>query len=153
MVSKYGRNPSDIRCVIKQDATGAKTVTVKTCGHEKTHYTVVLACCADGTKLPPLLILKRKTLPKERIPNGVYVHVHPKGWMDEGGVKVWINKVWSRRPEADEPKNDTTEADEPKNDTTEADEPKNDTTEADEPKNDTTEADEPKNDTTGMMNG
>ena len=28
---------------------------IKTSGNEKTHYTVVLACCADGTKLPPLL--------------------------------------------------------------------------------------------------
>ena len=38
---------------------GAKTIMIKS-GNEKTRYTVVLACCADGTKLPPLLSLKEK---------------------------------------------------------------------------------------------
>ena len=64
------------------DVNGAKTITIKTSGNEKTHYTIVLACCADGTKLPPYLIFKRKTLPKDVIPHGIYVHVHSKGWMD-----------------------------------------------------------------------
>ena len=45
------------------DVKGAKTIVIKTSGNEKTRYTVVLACSADGTKLPPLLIFKRKTLP------------------------------------------------------------------------------------------
>ncbi|XP_030066606.1 pogo transposable element with KRAB domain [Microcaecilia unicolor] len=80
------------------DVKGAKTITVKTSGHEKTHYTVVLSCCADGTKLPPMLIFKRKTMLKEAIPRGVIVHVHDKGWMDENGMKIWIEKVWSKRP-------------------------------------------------------
>jgi len=52
---------------------GAKTIMIKTSGNEKTHYTVVLACCADGTKLLPLLIFN---------PHGIYVHVHCKGRMD-----------------------------------------------------------------------
>jgi len=64
------------------DVKGAKTIMIKTSGNEKTRYTVVLACCADGTKLPPLLIFKRKTLPKDVILHGIYVHVHSKGWMD-----------------------------------------------------------------------
>ena len=38
------------------DVKGAKTITIKTSGNEKKRYTVVIACCADGTKLPPLLI-------------------------------------------------------------------------------------------------
>ena len=45
------------------DVKGAKKIMIKASGNEKTHYTVVLVCCADGTKLPPLLIFKRKTLP------------------------------------------------------------------------------------------
>jgi hypothetical protein len=53
------------------DSKDAKRIIVKTCGHVKTHYTVVLSCCADGTKLPPFLIFKRKTLPKEKFPAGV----------------------------------------------------------------------------------
>jgi len=59
-------------------------------------YTVVLACCADGTKLPPLLIFKRKMLPEDVIPHGIYVHVHSKGWMDGEGMKLWLEKVWSK---------------------------------------------------------
>ena len=42
------------------DVKGAKTIMMKTFGNEKTWYTVVLACCADGIKLPPLLIIKRE---------------------------------------------------------------------------------------------
>ena len=36
------------------DVKGAKTIMIKTSGNEKTHYTLVIVCCADGTKLPPL---------------------------------------------------------------------------------------------------
>ena len=75
------------------DVKGAKTVMIKTSGNEKTRYTVVLACCADGTKLPPLLIFKRKTLPKDVVPHGIYVHVHSKGRMDGEGMKLWLEKV------------------------------------------------------------
>jgi len=57
------------------DVKSAKTIMIKTSGTEKTRYTVVLACCADGTNLPPLLIFKRKTLPKDVIPHGNH-HVH-----------------------------------------------------------------------------
>ena len=53
------------------DVTGAKTITIKISGNEKRRYTFVLACCADSTKLPPLLIFKRKTLPKDVIPHGI----------------------------------------------------------------------------------
>jgi len=71
---------------------------IKTSGNEKTCYTVVLACCADGTKLPPLLIFKRKTPPKDVISHGIYIHVHSKGWMDGEGMKLWLEKVWYERP-------------------------------------------------------
>lgn len=81
------------------DIKGSKSITIKTPGHEKTHYTAVLSCCADGTKLPPLLIFKRKTIPKDKIPPGIVIHVHPKGWMDGDGMKQWLDKVWSRPSE------------------------------------------------------
>jgi len=80
------------------DVKGAKTIMIKPSGNEKTHYTVVLACCADGTKLPPLLIFKRKMPPKDVIPHGIYVQVHSKGWMDGEGMKLWLEKVWSKHP-------------------------------------------------------
>jgi len=66
------------------DVKGAKTIMINTSGNEKTRYTVVLVCCADGTKLPPLLIFKRKTLPKGVIPCGIYVmFILKDGWMEK----------------------------------------------------------------------
>ena len=62
---------------------GGKTVFVRTSGHEKVRFTTVLGCMADGTKLKPMVIFKRKTMPKENFPPGIVVHVHPKGWMDD----------------------------------------------------------------------
>ena len=59
---------------------------------------VVLSCCADGTKLRPVLISKRKNMPNEAVPRGVIVCVHDKGWMDENSMKIRIEKVWSRCP-------------------------------------------------------
>ena len=75
------------------DQKGVKTVTIKTSGHEKTHNTVVLACCANGTKLPPMLVFKRKTLPKESLPCGVVVHVQEKRQMNQDGMKLWWEKT------------------------------------------------------------
>ena len=82
------------------NAKGEKTVRIKTTGHEKSNFTIVLAQMADGTKLKPMVIFKRKTMPKETIPTGILVHVHPKGWMDEDGMCLWIRRVWNTRPRA-----------------------------------------------------
>ena len=73
---------------------GEKTISVKCSGHEKANFTVVLSCCADGTKLKPIVIFKRKTLPKEVIPTGIALHVNPKRWMDDSAMKIWLQKVW-----------------------------------------------------------
>ena len=78
------------------DFKGARTVNVKSTGHERTRFTVVLACMADGTKLKPMVIFKCKRKPKITFPPGVLVHFHEKGWMDENGVKLWIEKIWNR---------------------------------------------------------
>ena len=37
-------------------------------------------------------------MPNEAISRGVIVRVHDKGWMDENGMKIRMEKVWSRRP-------------------------------------------------------
>jgi len=56
---------------------GVKEVLLKTTGCEKLRLTVMLAATADGTKLPPLLLLKRKTLPKsEAFPKDIIVISH-----------------------------------------------------------------------------
>ncbi|GFX28446.1 pogo transposable element with KRAB domain [Trichonephila clavipes] len=81
------------------DMKGTKTIHIKT-GHEKSHFTVVLSCLAESTKLKPIVILKRKTVPKSDFPKGVFIYVHEKGWTDENGVKLWIKNIWQRRPGA-----------------------------------------------------
>ncbi|KAG7175313.1 Pogo transposable element-like 10, partial [Homarus americanus] len=65
---------------------------------KKARFTVVLSCMADGTKLKPMIIFKQKTMPKVKFPAGVYVHVHENGWMDEEGVRLWLEHIWSRSP-------------------------------------------------------
>lgn len=66
------------------DSKGTKSVTVKTSGHEKTNYTVVLSCYADGTKLPPLLIFKGRYCPKKNcLKECLYMFTRKAGWMEE----------------------------------------------------------------------
>lgn len=77
---------------------GEKTISVKTSGNEKSHFTVILSCMADGTKLKPAVVFKRKTIPKESFPSGICVYVQPKGWVDEHVLDQWLNDVWFSRP-------------------------------------------------------
>ncbi len=79
---------------------GEKTVCIKTTGHEKANFTVVLGCMADGTKLKPMLIFKRKTMPKDEFPPGVIIAIQPKGWMNESCLQQWITDSWLQRPGA-----------------------------------------------------
>jgi hypothetical protein len=58
---------------------------IKTSGHKKAHYTFVLACFAEGIKLPSRLIFKRKTITSDKIPQGSFIHIYAKGWMDADG--------------------------------------------------------------------
>ena len=48
--------PSDTTVAI----TGSKAVPVKTTGHEKDHFTVILTSCADGKKMKPYIVFKGK---------------------------------------------------------------------------------------------
>lgn len=50
------------------DQKGVEDVKITSTGHEKCNFTLVLCVTADGTKLPPMVIFKRKTLPKEKFP-------------------------------------------------------------------------------------
>jgi len=78
---------------------GEKTINERTTGHQKSHFTVVLACCADGSKLPPMIIFKRKTMPKEAFPHGVVIQTNVKGWMDESMMGVWLDRCYVKRPD------------------------------------------------------
>ncbi|XP_076740000.1 pogo transposable element with KRAB domain isoform X2 [Maylandia zebra] len=77
---------------------GTSTVAIRTTGYEKSSFTVVLGCHANGQKLPPMVIFKRKTLPKEKFPAGLIIKANVKGWMDEEMMKEWLREVYERRP-------------------------------------------------------
>ena len=82
------------------DVKGASTVSIKTSGVEKQHFTVILSCLANGTKLKLSVVFKRKTMPKEKLPEDIIVFVQEKGWVDERVLFGWLRKVWFKRPGA-----------------------------------------------------
>jgi transposase-like protein len=79
------------------DVRGKEDIILTTTGSEKTNFTVVLCCTADGAKCEPMVIFKRKTMPKGNFPKGIVVTVSPKGWMNEEIMGQWLEKVWRRR--------------------------------------------------------
>lgn len=80
------------------ERTGTSMVSVLTTGNGKALLTVAPGVLSDGQKLLPMVILKRKTLPKETFPAGTIVEVNPKGWMDEEMMKNWPSEVYIWRP-------------------------------------------------------
>ena len=75
------------------DSVGLKSFIIRTTDHDKTHFTAVLGCMADGTKLPPMVIFKLKTMSKEKFLVGVIIYVHPKRVDDTDGMLIWLQKV------------------------------------------------------------
>jgi len=46
-------------------------IRITSTGSEKCSFTIILCVTADGVKLPPVVIFKRKTIPKENFPKGI----------------------------------------------------------------------------------
>lgn len=61
------------------EARGSNSALVKTTGHA-TKITLTLAVLADWMKLTQFLILKRKNLPKEKLPTGDTFKCNKGGW-------------------------------------------------------------------------
>lgn len=78
-------------------STGENSVFISTTGHEKTSFTCVLSCTASGEKMTPMLIFKRKTLPKETFPSDVVIRCNEKGWTNEKIMIDWFSEVWKKR--------------------------------------------------------
>ena len=79
--------------------TGSSAVSIRTTENEKSSLTVVLGCQVIGQKLPPMVIFKRRTLPKEKFPAGLIIKANPKGWMDEEMISDWLREVYVKRPD------------------------------------------------------
>ena len=72
-------------------AKGVKSVPILSTGHDKDRFTMMLACLGDGTKLPPYVVFKQKTLPKNlNFAKEVVVRCQAKGWMDKTLVQDWL---------------------------------------------------------------
>lgn len=61
--------------------SGEKTIKICTTGNEKNCITVLLACAGDRSKLRPMVIFKRKALPKVANKHGV-IAAQENSWMD-----------------------------------------------------------------------
>jgi len=77
------------------DHCGTLTVNIQTTGHEKSNFTVILGCMADGTKLPAVCIFKLKNISRESFPEGIFIRVNDKGWCNEQEMLWWIENVWT----------------------------------------------------------
>ena len=75
---------------------GARTVTLKTTGHKKDHFTVILTARADGRKLKPFIVFKGKgtRLMKDlqKIP-GVVVRFSSNGWMNDNLTSEYLQSM------------------------------------------------------------
>jgi len=61
----------------------------------------MLTATVDVRKLPPLLILKKKALPKsEAFPKDVIDRAQERGWITEELMLEWLKIIWGRRPRA-----------------------------------------------------
>ena len=75
---------------------GKKTISMKSMGHEKERFTVMLAAMADGTKLTPMVLFKGVRPPKN-IPTGIIVKMCRNGaWANEEIIAEWLTRVWRR---------------------------------------------------------
>ena len=68
------------------DETGTWSVSIRIIGHEKTNFTVVLTCMANGIKLPSLVIFKLKKVLWGNFPQEVIIWANPTEWMNKNEI-------------------------------------------------------------------
>ena len=78
-------------------SVGERSIPIRTSGHEKSRFTVILAALADGRKLQPFVVFKgvRPVPELSRFP-GVVVRLSRNGWMNEALTVEWLDAVWGR---------------------------------------------------------
>ena len=87
-----------LQCSLTWSETEQSTSRARIQSMLKLRGATILACLADGTKLKPAVVFKRKTMPKEKLPFNISVYVQEKGWVDETVLSKWLNDVWFKRP-------------------------------------------------------
>ncbi|KAH6932007.1 hypothetical protein HPB50_002441 [Hyalomma asiaticum] len=83
------------------NVAGESTVRIANTGCARRGFTVALAACASGHKLPAFVILKEpsrrippKALMSLRIPANVRVTGSKNGWMTSDKLQEWLSRVW-----------------------------------------------------------
>ena len=79
------------------ETKGTKQARVKTASGEKLSFTVNLCAFKDGRKLPPMVIFKRKTIPKLDFPKEVVVYANENRFMNTDSMIFWINNIWAKK--------------------------------------------------------
>lgn len=67
--------------------TGKKTIKIQKTRNEKNRVTDVLEYAGNGTDLKPMVMFKRKTVPRVANKHGVVITAQEKGCMDTEGMK------------------------------------------------------------------
>ena len=74
--------------------TGEKTISIRTRGHDKGRFTVILAAMADGRKLKPYVVFKGvRPVAALMATQGVVVAFSRNGWMNEALTIDWVTRV------------------------------------------------------------
>jgi hypothetical protein len=74
---------------------GARTVAIKTTGHDRDRFTCILGARANGFKLPPLIVFKGKRKDKSlQNVTGIVVEMQENAWMSEELTWKWLRILW-----------------------------------------------------------
>ena len=74
---------------------GERTVSIRTTGHDKGRFTIILAAMADGRKLKPFVVFKGvRIIPEFTLVPGVVVALSRNSWMNEPLTVKWVDSVW-----------------------------------------------------------
>ena len=75
---------------------GKKTIIIKTQNQQKCRIFVLLCIAADGSKLPPLIIFKRKSggIIEKNISKKCFVCLNDNAWATDSIINYWFYNVW-----------------------------------------------------------
>lgn len=77
------------------DETGARHVIIKSTGFASMRVTAILAVRADGSKVPPVVIQKKKNGNGELVQvHGVYFMYNDKAWVNQELIKKYLNFIY-----------------------------------------------------------
>lgn len=109
MRTTYDVNPENIflmdECAVWFDssgnttveATGRRTVGIKTTGHEKANVTVCLTVSASGQKFMPYIVFKGGSREVQRLdavrPRKVFLSSSASGWMDQAATSDYLRRI------------------------------------------------------------